>query len=100
MVGVGDFCGSGTSDILFRNNSTGDTWIAAMSNGALAGWHELSGSNTSYSVVGVGDYFGNGTDILFRNASTGDTWFAAISNGSLSGWQQGGGSNTSYTAIT
>jgi hypothetical protein len=66
-----------------------------------ATWQPVGGSDTHYAVVGVGDYFGNGTwDILFRNNSTGDTWYEAISNGSFNGWSQIGGSNTSYTVNT
>jgi hypothetical protein len=42
--------GTNTSDILFRNSSTGDTWFLAMSNGAAASWNQIGGSNTSYSV--------------------------------------------------
>jgi hypothetical protein len=72
-----------------------------ISNGAFNGWHQVGGSNTNYAVVGVGDYFDNGTsDILFRNNGTGDTWVEAISNGSFNGWHQIGGSNTSYTVKT
>jgi ABC-type phosphate transport system substrate-binding protein len=89
VVGVGDFFGIGTDDILFRNNSTGDTWIEAISKGAFESWQQVGGSNTSYAVVAVGDYFGNGTsDILFRNNSSGDTWFEAISNGASAGWNR------------
>ena len=87
--------------MLFRNASTGDTWFEALSNGAFNGWHQVGGSDTHYAVVGVGDYFGNGTDdILFRNNSTGDTWVEALSNGASAGWHQIGGSNTSYTVKT
>ena len=50
VVAVGDFFGNGTDDILFRNNSTGDTWFEAISNGAFNGWHQVGGSNTSYTV--------------------------------------------------
>ena len=101
MVGVGDFFGNGTDDILFRNSSSGDTWIEAISNGAPAGWQPVGGSDTHYAVVGVGDYFGNGTDdILFRNNSTGDTWFEAISNGGSASWNHIGGSSTSFTVKT
>jgi hypothetical protein len=95
---VGDFFGNGTDDILYRNNSSGDTWFEAMSNGAFAGWYQVGGSNTNYSVVGVGDFFGNGADdILFRDNSTGDTWVESISNGVFNGWQQVGGSDPSYS---
>jgi hypothetical protein len=48
-VGVGDYFGNNTSDILFRN-SAGDTWVEAITNGAFAGWDQIGGSNTSYSV--------------------------------------------------
>jgi ELWxxDGT repeat protein len=99
-VGIGDFFGNGTDDILLRDNSTGDTWIEAISNGAFNGWHQIGGSDTHYSVAGVGDFFGNGTDdILFRNNSTGDTWIEAISNGAFASWQQVGGSNTHYSVV-
>jgi hypothetical protein len=59
--------------------------------------HQIGGSDTTYSVVGVGDYFGsNGSDILFRN-SAGDTWVEQITNGAFAGWSHIGGSNTAYT---
>jgi Trypsin-like peptidase domain len=97
---VSDFTGSGTSDILFRNNVSGDTWFEAMSNGAFDGWQQIGGSNTSYAAVGVGDFFGDGTDdILFRNNSTGDTWIETISNGAFASWNQIGGSNTNYSVV-
>jgi hypothetical protein len=109
VVGVGDFYGpdgDGTSDILYRNNSTGDVWFEAISNGAPAGanpWHPLGGSDTHYAVVGVGDFYGNGTDdILYRNNSTGDMWIDAISNGAQAGalpWHPLGGSNTNYAVV-
>jgi hypothetical protein len=72
VVGVGDFFGTGTDDILFRNNTTGDTWFEAISNGASAGWNPVGGSDTNYAVVGVGDYFGNNTSGFQRNG-----WAAA-----------------------
>jgi ELWxxDGT repeat protein len=100
VLGVGDFYGTGASDILFRNSSTGDTWFEAISNGAFAGWHQIGGSDTHYSVAGVGDFSGYGTsDILFRNNSTGDTWFEAISNGAFNGWDHIGGSDTHYSVV-
>ena len=47
---MGDYSADGASDILFRNNTTGDTWFAAMSNGAFTGWHQVGGSDPGYSV--------------------------------------------------
>jgi hypothetical protein len=95
-----DFDGDGTSDILFRNDSSGDTWFEGISNGAFNGRNPIGGSDTNFEVVGTGDFFGVGTsDILFRNNSTGDTWIEAISNGSFNGWQQVGGSDTHYSVV-
>ena len=40
-MGVGDFTGDGTDDILFRDNATGDTGLHEMSNGVNIGWHDI-----------------------------------------------------------
>jgi hypothetical protein len=94
-----DFNGDGTSDILFRNDATGSTWYAEMSNGALASWQSIGSSSTSYSVVGVGDFYGNGTsEELVRNGA-GDTWFLGMSNGAAASWQEIGGANPTYSVV-
>jgi len=68
-----------------------------MSNGGIASWVSLGGSSTAYSVVDIGDYYGNGTsDILMHNSTTGDTGFYAISNGAVIGWHDLGTSPTTY----
>jgi len=95
-----DFYGNGVSQVLFRDNSTGDTGFYQVSNGAYVGWQDVGVSSTAYSVVGTGDFFGNGTsDILFRDNSTGDTGFYAINNGTYAGWQDIGGSSTAYSVV-
>jgi hypothetical protein len=100
VVGTGDFFGNGTSDILFRNNITGDVGFYAITNGANTGWHDIGGSSTAYSAIGIGDFLGNGTDdLLFRNNTTGDVGFYQISNGTLQGWHDLGGSSTAYTVV-
>lgn len=97
-AGVGDFYGTGTSDILFRNDSTGDIGFYRMSNGNMVSWQDIGGSSTAYSVVGVGDFTGNGTDdVLFRNNATGDLGFYALNNGAFAGWHDIGGSSTAYS---
>jgi ELWxxDGT repeat protein len=93
-----NFNSNNTSDILFRDGASGDTWFEAVSNGAFNGWNQIGSSNTLYGVTGTGDFFGTGTtDILYRDASTGDTWFEAMSNGHFAGWNQIGGSDTHYS---
>ena len=105
VVGIGDFYGvgsghGGTSDILFRNAATGDTGFFAVSGGALGAWHSLGATSTAYSVVAIGDYYGNGVDdILFRNNATGDTGFYAMSNGVNTGWHALGSSSTAYSIV-
>jgi hypothetical protein len=72
VVGSGDFTGAGTSDILFRDNATGDTGYDTIVNGEVTGWHDIGATSTAYSVVGVGDFYGNDADdILFRDDATG-----------------------------
>src|SRR5205085_632116 len=71
-----------TDDVLFRNNATGDTGYFQTIGGHNAGFVEVGPSSTTYSVVGIGDFEGNGTsDILFRNTATGDTGFYDTSSG-------------------
>jgi hypothetical protein len=92
-----DFNFDRTSDILFRNDATGDIRFEAMSNGAFAGWHEVGPSSSFYSAVGVGDFYGTGTsDLLLRNNSTGDTWFEVPPNGAF---HDIGGSDSHYSVV-
>jgi hypothetical protein len=104
VVGTGRFeVGNGddnTSDVLFRDNATGDTGFYNIVNGANTGWVDIGGSSTAYSVVGVGDFMGDATDdVLFRNNATGDTGFYNIVDGSNEGWVDIGASSTAYSAV-
>jgi hypothetical protein len=51
VVGVGDFLGNCTGDILFCNGSTGDTGFYAIVNGVSTGWRDIGASSTAYTVV-------------------------------------------------
>jgi Ca2+-binding RTX toxin-like protein len=78
LAKVSDFNNDSFSDILFRNNSTGDTGYTDIHNNVF---HSLGGSPVAYSVVGLGDYNGDSfSDILFRNNSTGDTGYTDLHN--------------------
>jgi hypothetical protein len=102
VVGIADLFGNAATseDIIFRNNTTGDLGYYDMFNGSNAGWFDLGATSTAYSVVGVGDYYGNGTnDILFRNNTTGDTGFYGIKNGSNAGWHDLGATSTAYHVV-
>jgi hypothetical protein len=93
------FHDNGPSDILFRDAATGDTGFYAISNGVTS-WHDITGSSTAYSVVGVGDFHGNGTDdVLYRDNANGDTGFYNIVNGANTGWHDVGASSTAYGVV-
>lgn len=79
-LGVGDFNGDGTSDILWQNGSVLVIWeLAGPNSGQAAGGLLRSVTETNSvangdSFAGIGDYNGDGiSDILWRNTSTGDT---------------------------
>jgi hypothetical protein len=94
------FKAAATSDILFRNDATGDTGFYQISNGANVGWQDIGASSTAYKVAGIGDFNGDGTsDILYRSAATGDTGFYAINNGANGGWVDIGASSTAYSVV-
>jgi hypothetical protein len=95
-----DFNGDRTSDILFRNDSGGDTGFYQITNGANAGWNDVGASSTAYGIVGTGDFYGTGTtDVLYRNNATGDTGFYQIVNGANTGWHDIGASSTAYSVV-
>jgi len=69
VVGVGNFGGSGSHDILFQSTS-GDVgyWTVV---GSQISWIDL-GNAGSYRVAGVSDMNGDGTsDIIFENGTSG-----------------------------
>jgi len=95
-----DFTANGTSDVLFRNDATGDVGFYTISNGANTGWKDVAVSSTAYTLVGTSDFSGNGADdILFRNNTTGDTGFYEMVNGASTGWVDVGASSTAYTIV-
>jgi hypothetical protein len=94
-----NFFGGGTSDVLFRDDATGDTGFYAISNGANTGWRDVGASSTAYTVVGTGDFKGDGaSDVLFRNNSTGDTGFFSQTVTGF-GWADVGASSTAYSVV-
>jgi hypothetical protein len=50
VVGVGDFNGDGTSDILWRNDASGHVGIWEMHDGTQT-WHDLGGSGVDHWVI-------------------------------------------------
>ncbi len=75
VAGIGDFNGDGYADILWRNTSTGDLAIWEMNGTTILNANTAGIGNvpTNWSVVGVGDFNGDGkADILWRNNNNGN----------------------------
>lgn len=70
VVGIGDFTGNGTSDILWQNPTTGDVDEWLIKNGQWAGSIDLGVHPGNYQIAGIGDFTGNGTSgVLWHSAS-------------------------------
>ena len=82
-VGIGDFNGDGTSDILWRDDVIWQSRVVGDCNGSPA-WHYLGVSAVEQRVVGIGDFDGNGTsDVLWRDASNGYVGWWEMNNGTV-----------------
>jgi hypothetical protein len=70
VVGIGDFTGTGTDDILWENSATGDIDEWQIAGGKWAASVDLGAHPGNTPVSGVGDFTGTGTsDILFHTSS-------------------------------
>ena len=83
---VYDFNGSGTSDILWRNSSTGQNVLWLMNGATVASAPALpTVTNLNWIIAGAGDFNGDGkADILWHNQSTGQSQIWFMNGGTLS----------------
>ncbi len=74
MVGLADFDGDGTSDILWRNNQTGENHLWHMTGTTPQGVNlSIPVIPLEWKVVATADFNGDGyADILWRNSRTGE----------------------------
>ncbi len=82
-----DFYGNGTSDLLWRNASTGQVYMMPMSGGVVQpGTNFYTEPNPAWQIVGTGDFDGDGkADVLWWNSSTGQVYLMLM-NGSTIKW--------------
>jgi hypothetical protein len=88
LVGTGDFDGDGNADLLWYNNSTGETQIWFMTGAAIGRRATVLAENGQpifigppWSIVAVGDFNEDGfADILWHNSATGETqiWIMGV----------------------
>jgi hypothetical protein len=97
VAGIGDFNGDGTSDILWRQSTTGALADWSMNGSTITSSASLTSQgkavtpDSTWSVAGIGDFAGNAdADILWRQSST----------GSLAMWLMNGSTIESSAAVT
>ena len=92
-MGIGDFMGQGTDDILWQNQSTGLVGAWLISNGAVTGWAAFGPVDLSqWQFAGIGKFKGssNPADVLWFNQTSGYvvSWIiqnAAVTSGPVLG---------------
>jgi hypothetical protein len=95
---VRDFNADATSDVFWRNNSTGHVGTWEMHNNVQT-WHDLGGSGVDHKVVGIGDFNGDGTsDVFWRNNSNGRVGIWEMHN-NVQTWHDLGGSGVDHSFI-
>jgi hypothetical protein len=89
VVGIGDFTGTGTDDVLWQNPTTGDVDEWQIVNGQWSASVDLgSHPGSGWTVAGVGNFFGNGIDdILWTNSTGGQVQTDIWELGSNGQWQ-------------
>ena len=86
VAGTGDFNGDGRDDILWRNDAGQlSNWLGQANGGFVSNDANAFGSApTSWSIVGTGDFNGDGRDdILWRNTNGTVTDWLGNANGSF-----------------
>jgi hypothetical protein len=75
-AGLADFNGDGKTDIVWRNDATGDTYVFLMNGLAVAGEGYLrTVANLDWDIVAVADLDGDGrADIVWRNGASGEDY--------------------------
>ncbi|MFE8605476.1 FG-GAP repeat domain-containing protein [Archangium violaceum] len=85
IVGAADMNGDGRTDLLWRNQSTGQNEIALMNNTAVLGNAALPVLSLAFYAGATADYTGDGRiDIVWHNPGSGQVLLWRMSGTSLS----------------
>ena len=82
-----DFDGNGSSDIVFRDTSTGENTLMLMNNTTRIGWAALPKVSTEWKLSGIADFDTDGDpDIIFRNTVNGENTIMLMDGTTRTGW--------------
>ena len=87
FLGVGNFSGRGTSDMILRDSNTGGLEVYDINNNAITGAAFIGAVGLDWQFSGVGNFSGvpGETDLLLRNSHTGGLEVYDINNNQLTG---------------
>ncbi len=77
IIGTGDFDGNFRSDILWRNDTTGQVYVMLKGDGNAFASQGIvyTEPSAAWKIVGTGDYDGDGmSDLLWHNSGTGQVY--------------------------
>jgi hypothetical protein len=100
-VGVGDFNGDRSSDILWWNSTTGYVGYYQMNNGRTT-WVGIGGVDpaSSWRIIDVADFNGDrSSDILWWDGKTGNVAYFQMNNGNATWIGVGGPALDSFWRI-
>ncbi|MFH1215646.1 MAG: FG-GAP-like repeat-containing protein [Pseudomonadota bacterium] len=92
-----DFTGDAKTDILLRNNSTGQLWMYEMNGATITQSTNVGALNPAWQTAGIADFNGDAkNDILFRNTTTGQLWLYTMNGNVVIASQSIGGLNLAW----
>jgi hypothetical protein len=91
VIGVGDFNGDATDDLLWRNTSDGTVtdWLGQANGSFTSNWNNFNiHTDSHWQIADIGDFNGDATDDLVWRSDTGQLtdWLGTPSGGFIDNW--------------